>query len=88
MLSGLTKLNCPIHTTVLLSEAKDPRAKRSAPRVPHGCRQLLVCAARNGFAGGCSIDGPIGTERMRSIALLSMTNSLVSLTTPHGKALT
>jgi len=53
MLSGLTKLMCPIHTTVLLSEAKDPRAKRSAPRVPHGCRQLLVCAARNGFAGGC-----------------------------------
>src|SRR5665811_1909416 len=70
MLSGLTKLMCPIHTTVLLSEAKDPRAKRSAPQVPHGCRQLLVCAARNGFAGGCfallSMTGVLEVDRFTS----------------------
>ena len=30
-----------------------PRAKRSTAQVAHGCRELLVCAARNGFAGGC-----------------------------------
>ena len=41
MLSGLTKLNCPIHTTVLLSEAKDPA--RSARH--RGCRM---------DAGNCS----------------------------------